>query len=62
MKVKKLIDDQNHMVRNILGTVVEVGKGKLDLNGFKGIFKSGDRKMAGMKAPPQGLFLINVQY
>jgi tRNA pseudouridine38-40 synthase len=51
-----------HMVRNIVGTLLEVGLGKIDLNGFKKILDSKDRKCAGIKAPPQGLFLMNVQY
>ncbi len=51
-----------HMVRNILGTVVDAGLGKMDVSGFKEILESKDRKMAGIKAPPQGLFLMNVEY
>jgi len=51
-----------HMVRNIVGTVVEVGLGKIDWKRFKKIFESRDRRLAGVKAPSQGLFLINVQY
>ena len=51
-----------HMVRNIVGTVVEVGLGKMDRVRFKKIFESRDRRLAGIKAPPQGLFLIKIQY
>jgi len=51
-----------HMVRNIVGTVVEAGLGRGDLDGFKEIFKSKDRRSAGVKAPPQGLFLMDVRY
>ena len=51
-----------HMVRNIVGTVVEVGLGKMDRVKFKKIFEARDRRLAGVKAPPQGLFLVNVQY
>ena len=51
-----------HMVRNIVGTVAEVGLGKINVDGFREILESKDRKCAGIKAPPQGLFLINVQY
>jgi tRNA pseudouridine38-40 synthase len=51
-----------HMVRNIVGTVVEVGRGKMGLDAFAEIFRSKDRRKAGLKAPPQGLFLIKVQY
>jgi tRNA pseudouridine38-40 synthase len=51
-----------HMVRNIVGTVVEVGQGKMGFGEFSEIFQSKDRRKAGIKAPPQGLFLIKVLY
>ncbi|HOX36783.1 MAG TPA: tRNA pseudouridine(38-40) synthase TruA [Candidatus Brocadiia bacterium] len=50
------------MVRNIVGTLVLVGHGKLDLQDFKKVFESLDRKKAGMTAPPQGLCLVSVSY
>jgi tRNA pseudouridine38-40 synthase len=51
-----------HMVRNVVGTIVEVGLGKMEMSKFAEILRSRDRKMAGVKAPPQGLFLVNVNY
>jgi len=51
-----------HMVRNIMGTVVEAGRGKMDVEKFKKIFQSRDRRKAGLKAPAQGLFLKLVKY
>jgi tRNA pseudouridine38-40 synthase len=51
-----------HMVRNIVGTVVEAGRGKTSVDEFKEIFFSLDRTKAGVKAPPQGLFLTMVNY
>ena len=51
-----------HMVRNIVGTLVEVGLGRMDAKRFVGILESGDRRLAGRKAPPQGLFLMAVKY
>ena len=51
-----------HMVRNIVGTVVEVGQRKLGVNEFMKIFQARDRREAGVKAPPQGLFLTDVRY
>ncbi len=51
-----------HMVRNIVGTVVEVGQGKMSFNDFVVIFQARDRSKAGIKAPPQGLFLTDVRY
>jgi tRNA pseudouridine38-40 synthase len=51
-----------HMVRNIVGTVVDAGMRKTSVNEFKEIFYSLDRTKAGVKAPPQGLFLRMVNY
>lgn len=51
-----------HMVRNIVGTVVEVGQGKRSVEDFKRILGGKDRRLAGPTAPPQGLFLLNVEY
>jgi tRNA pseudouridine38-40 synthase len=50
------------MVRNIVGTLVDVGKGKTSLEKFKEIFEAKDRRQAGMTAPAQGLFLVEVKY
>ena len=51
-----------HMVRNIVGTVVDVGAGKVDGKGFQTIFTGRDRTKAGATAPPQGLYLKQVFY
>jgi len=51
-----------HMVRNIVGTVVEVGSGRINPDEFLKIVEAKDRKRAGVKAPPQGLFLTMVRY
>ncbi len=51
-----------HMVRNIVGTVVDVGRGKIDFREFGRIVQAKDRGQAGIKAPPQGLFLRAVRY
>lgn len=51
-----------HMVRNLVGAMVRVGNSKITLDRFKEIFASGDRKQAGMAAPPQGLYLEEVFY
>jgi len=50
------------MVRNITGTLVDVGLGKITSDDFKKILLSKDRSMAGATAPPHGLFLIKVKY
>jgi len=51
-----------NMVRIIAGTLIEVGKGKLDPEQLPHIIACGDRKLAGMTAEPQGLTLEQVFY
>jgi len=51
-----------HMVRNMVGTLVEVGKGRISGEEFAQILAARDRRRAGMTAPPQGLFLVEVRY
>jgi tRNA pseudouridine38-40 synthase len=50
------------MVRAIVGTLVEVGKGKIRAAQFQKIIESKDRKKAGPTAPARGLFLKEVKY
>ena len=50
------------MVRNIVGTLVEVGLSKRSSADFKRVLASRDRNQAGPTAPPQGLFLVRVIY
>ena len=50
------------MVRNIVGTLVDVGLCKITPDDFKQILLSRDREQAGATAPPHGLFLMNVKY
>ena len=51
-----------HMVRNIVGTLVEVGAGRWDPWRLLAVLESRDRSEAGRTAPPQGLFLTHVGY
>lgn len=51
-----------HMVRNIVGTLVDVGRGALSRDEFAAVFAARNRSWAGLNAPPQGLFLVAVQY
>jgi len=50
------------MVRAIVGTLIEVGKGKINSEEFQKILESKDRKKAGPTAPARGLFLKEVKY
>jgi tRNA pseudouridine38-40 synthase len=51
-----------HMVRNIVGTVVNAGKGKHSADHVVEILQARDRSAAGVNAPPHGLFLWRVSY
>ena len=49
-----------NMVRNIVGTLVDIGRGRL--KGMKRILQKKDRRAAGMTAPAKGLCLVKVYY
>jgi tRNA pseudouridine38-40 synthase len=51
-----------YMVRNIVGTLVDVGLANITAAAFKEILESRDRSNAGATAPPHGLFLMEVKY
>ncbi|MBF0553580.1 MAG: tRNA pseudouridine(38-40) synthase TruA [Nitrospirae bacterium] len=51
-----------HMVRNITGTLADVGRGKTPLSDVEKILNAMDRKKAGVTAPGRGLFLDKVFY
>ncbi|MCQ2317628.1 MAG: tRNA pseudouridine(38-40) synthase TruA [Bacteroidales bacterium] len=51
-----------NMVRAIVGTMLEVGKGKMDLDGFRAVIEHKDRCSAGTSVPAHALFLENVSY
>lgn len=51
-----------NMVRIISGTLVEVGMGKIEPKEIENIIKSQKRENAGKTLPPQGLYLVNVEY
>jgi tRNA pseudouridine38-40 synthase len=51
-----------HMVRNIIGTVAEVGLGLRTPQSFVELLEARDRTKAGITAPAHGLFLVEVKY
>jgi tRNA pseudouridine38-40 synthase len=52
----------HHMVRNLVGTFILVGKGTLQAADISRILTSRDRSSAGATAPASGLYLVNVEY
>ena len=51
-----------NMVRSIVGTMIEIGDGKIKFDKIKDIILSKDRSNAGYSAPAKGLSLINIEY
>lgn len=52
----------HHMVRNIVGTLVEIGRGSLEPSDLTRILEARDRSAAGPTAPARGLYLVEVLY
>ena len=52
----------HHMVRNLVGTFILVGKGTLQVQDVSRILEARDRSAAGATAPASGLYLVNVEY
>jgi tRNA pseudouridine38-40 synthase len=51
-----------NMVRAIVGTLFEVGRGKMTLDGFRAVIEGMDRCKAGVSVPAQGLYLVDIKY
>ena len=51
-----------NMVRAIVGTMADIGLGKMDLEEFEEIILAKDRCKAGKSAPARGLFLVDIEY
>jgi tRNA pseudouridine38-40 synthase len=51
-----------YMVRKIVGTLIEVGKGRLAPRDIPGLFELRDRSRSGPTVPPEGLYLVSLEY
>lgn len=51
-----------HMVRNIVGCLLEIGQGQYGAEQIDTLFAAQDRRAAGVTAPPHGLYFINAYY
>lgn len=51
-----------NMVRAIVGTLIEVGRGKLTVDGFREVIEKKDRSAAGTSVPGKALFLTKIEY
>jgi tRNA pseudouridine38-40 synthase len=51
-----------YMVRKIVGTLLEIGKGRLQAEEIRGLFDARDRSRSGPTAPPEGLYLVSLEY
>jgi tRNA pseudouridine38-40 synthase len=52
----------HHMVRNMAGTLLEVGRNAISMEEFQELFSKRDRRLAGFTAPAHGLVLLKVKY
>ncbi len=52
----------HHMVRNIMGSLMVIGRGEQPVSWLQELLLGQDRKKAGMTASPAGLYLVNVEY
>jgi tRNA pseudouridine38-40 synthase len=52
----------HHMVRNVAGTLAKVGRGDAEPEWLAGVLEGRDRRLAGVTAPPGGLYLVGVDY
>ncbi len=52
----------HHMVRNIAGVLMTIGSGKQEIGWCEEVLMAKDRTVGGVTAPPDGLYLVNVEY
>jgi tRNA pseudouridine38-40 synthase len=52
----------HHMVRNIAGVLISIGKGEQPVTWSRDVLEFRDRTLGGVTAPPEGLYLVHVGY
>ncbi len=52
----------HNMVRGVVGTLIDIGRGKFEVDRIKLLLETGDRSLIGVTAPAKGLYLANVDY
>tara|TARA_B110000438_G_scaffold276670_1_gene298646 strand:- start:171 stop:929 length:759 start_codon:yes stop_codon:yes gene_type:complete len=52
----------HHMIRNIMGTLIDIGHGKIQADMMKEILDAKDRKLASKKVSAEGLYLFSIKY
>lgn len=52
----------HHMIRNIIGTLLPIGRNEKSVGSIRDVLESKDRKKAGVTAPPNGLYFLGVKY
>ena len=52
----------HHMVRNIVGTLIKIGRGEREMSWISTVLESKDRRKAGTTAEPQGLYFTKAFY
>jgi tRNA pseudouridine38-40 synthase len=52
----------HHMVRNIAGVLIAIGTGKQPVEWSREVLEARDRTLAGVTAPPDGLYLFDIKY
>ena len=52
----------HHMVRNIVGTLLKIGRDEREVDWMLSVLQSKDRKQAGPTAEPQGLYFVKAYY
>ena len=51
-----------YMVRKMVGTLLEVGKGRVGIRDIPRLLEKRDRSLSGPTAPPHGLYLVSLEY